>query len=443
MADRTLTVKIIGDSRQLQREFQRAGKAGKGFDTQMAKVSRRLKFAVVGGGIAGIAGITRGLVSSVKAAQEAETAQVRLRQALSTTGASYKAQGKQIDAAIQRTSKLAALDDEELSDAFAKLVRTTGDVKTAMRDMSIAADIARGRNISLEQATKIVEKAEVGQLRGLKAIGVQIDKGTTSTQALDRAQRKFAGSAARYGKTAAGAQDKLAVAFENLEERVGAHLLPVLTKLALKLVDLIDFAEKNWPRFQKAVEPVVKAVREFGPVVAAMFKIVKPIMVFWFGKVFPTALKATAEALKIVAQAAQVMGRIIAAVVGGVITVIDKFLAGFQALAEAASHLPFVGDRFKGVAESIQGARDNLAGLTKQLDNLSGKTAKVRVVTSTLDKLEGNRAGLPVRAPASVGVVAGRQGLVMNFHGDIVTPDPEAFIRMMEKRARRTSVGRR
>ena len=36
----------------------------------------------------------------------------------------------------------------------------------------------------------VVEKAENGQLRGLKALGVQIDKGTTSTEAIDAAIRE-------------------------------------------------------------------------------------------------------------------------------------------------------------------------------------------------------------------------------------------------------------
>lgn len=42
--------------------------------------------------------------------------------------------------------------------------------------------------------------------------------------------------------------------------------------------------------------------------------------------------------------------------VGVILRVFDKWLGGFQLLAEAASHLPFVGDKFRGVADAIGAA---------------------------------------------------------------------------------------
>ena len=97
-------------------------------------------------GLAGVAvggALVVGLKKSIEAAQESEKAQARLAQALSSAGISMEKYGGSIDAAIQKTSKLAALDDEELSDSFAKLVRTTGDVGKATEGMGLAADIAR------------------------------------------------------------------------------------------------------------------------------------------------------------------------------------------------------------------------------------------------------------------------------------------------------------
>lgn len=442
MADRKLTVSILGDASSLERAFKKAGRSS---DTFGSKVKRNLKFAALGAGAGGLALLGRGLVDSTKAALEAEKAQTRLESALKGANVSYAKQGKAIEKAIDKTSKLAALDDEELSDAFAKLVRTTGSVTKATEGMALAADLARARNISLEAATKIVEKAHVGQLRGLKGVGVEIGKNTTSTQALERAQKKFAGSAARYGKTAAGAQDKLSVAFENLQEKVGSKVLPVLQKFALRLVEVIDSAEKNWPRFRKAIDPVVKAIRDLGPVTAAMFKIVRPILEFWFGKVLPAQLAAAAGAIKLFADAVRVLGSVFGTVFSGILRASDKFLAGFQAVLEGLSKIPFLGDRFKGVAESIGRARDQLQGLTTQLDNLRGKTVQSTVTTRTLNTLEDNRTTLRAGSAPPPGqrrlAVAG--GVTFNFHGDIVTPNPDAFIRDMEKRAQRSSVGRR
>jgi hypothetical protein len=88
--------------------------------------------------------------------------------------------------------------------------------------MNLAADIARARHISLEAATKTRREGARGQRDAFKKVGVEIDKGSsTATEAFHKAQEQFSGAAESYGKTAAGAQDRLKVAFENLQETVG------------------------------------------------------------------------------------------------------------------------------------------------------------------------------------------------------------------------------
>lgn len=258
MAERILEVRVVGDVKDLERAYGRAQKQTQSLGSKFAGLA---KMAALGAGAAGVGLLAVGLKKSVDAAKEAEAAQARLTNALDSQGISYSKHGRAIDAAIQKTSRLAALDDEDLSDAFSKLVRTTGDVTKATEGMNLAADIARARHISLEAATKTVEKAMNGNAGALKKVGVEVDKNTSSTEALERAQKQFAGSAAAYGQTAAGAQDKLNVAFENLQETVGAKLLPVLQRLALKLVELIEWSEKNWPKFRQAAVDTFNAIR--------------------------------------------------------------------------------------------------------------------------------------------------------------------------------------
>lgn len=259
---RTITVQIVGDATQLERSFKKAGDAGDSLGKRWSLSAKTFaKAGAIGAAAGGVAIVTKQLFASVNAAKEAEKAAIRLDGALDSANVKAKGRARALKE-IDRISKLAALDDEDLSDALAKQVRTTGSLSKGLKDVALAANIARARDISLAAAAKIVEKARTGQLRGLKAIGVEIGKNTTAEEALERAQRKFAGSAERYGKTAAGAQDKLSVAFENLQERIGAKLLPILTKLTLKLVYLIDWTEKNWPRISRSLQPVVAIVKQ-------------------------------------------------------------------------------------------------------------------------------------------------------------------------------------
>ena len=257
MASRKLIVEIVGDSRSLERSFRNVESRTDKFSKRL---SGRAKAGLIGAGVVGTAIVTKQLKASVDAALEAEKAQTRLRGAFKSAGAAQVAYARATKQ-IAQVSRDAALDDEDLSDSLAKLTRTTGSAQKGLKGMALAANIARARGISLEAATKIVEKAFIGQLRGLKAVGVEIDRNTTATQAIDLAQRKFAGSAEAYGKTAAASQERLGVAFENLQEKIGQKLLPVLQKLAIRLTELISWTEKNWPRISKIIKDSVAAIR--------------------------------------------------------------------------------------------------------------------------------------------------------------------------------------
>lgn len=253
-----VSVQLVGDSRSLERAFDRAGRKGDQFGSSMNRAGSSLKSwgkaGLAGAAAAGTALVTSQLIQSVKAAKEAELAQARLDQALKSAGLSQRRYGKQIDAVIQKTSKLAAIDDEELSDSFAKLVRTSGDVTKATKGMALAADIARARNISLEAATKMVERALVGNESAFSRVGIQTNRNKDATDELTRAQERFGGAAERYGKTSVAAQEKLAIAWENVQEKLGKKLLPALVKVSEALIRLIAWGEKNWPKFSAFVE---------------------------------------------------------------------------------------------------------------------------------------------------------------------------------------------
>lgn len=308
--DRVLNVKVLMDNSGLSR-----GMKGAGDETE--KTSKRLlglgKAAAFTAGGAGVAALVVGLKSSVNAAKESQKAQARLEESLKSANVSYAKHGAAIDSAIQKTSRLAALDDEDLSDSFAKLVGTTKDVTKATEGMNLAADIARARNVSLETATKAVEKAYLGSDAALKKFGVSVptvtshleaakakvealkaahdgklspalaysaeqmlkqakaaDKSATSHNALEAANKRFAGSAEAYGKTAAGAQEKLNIALENVQETIGSKVLPILTFLLTKLVEVVDWATVNWPRFSQAF---TDAYNRFAPIISRMREI--------------------------------------------------------------------------------------------------------------------------------------------------------------------------
>ena len=73
-----------------------------------------------------------------------------------------------------------------------------------------------------------------------------------------------------------------------------------------------------------------------------------------------------------------------------IVKAISGLLGGFSRLADAASHLPFVGDKFKGVSDKINAARGELDSFTGGLDALDGKQVNVDIVLTSHRREEGD-----------------------------------------------------
>lgn len=244
-------------ARQAERELDTLGKRG----------AQRLKglgsAAALAGGAAGIGLLTVGLSSSVRAAIEAEKTQARLEAQLKASGISYAKHADEIERVIQKHSRLAGLDDEDLTDAFTNIVRVTGDVDKSLRLTALAADFARAKHIDVAKAGEIVGKVAGGNTGILSRYGIQIEKGASASEALAALQAKFAGQAEAYGKTTGGSLDRMSVATENLQEKLGTALAPTVTKVADGLTEFIGEMESGTGaggRFAKQAEEVASEV---------------------------------------------------------------------------------------------------------------------------------------------------------------------------------------
>jgi len=239
---RRIEVEAVLDTSQLERGFKRASQSANRFERNVERGGRgaavaALRFRGLGRAVAfasssflGGYGLAYALTSTVKAAEESQRVLGQTRVAVERAGLSWRVYRQHIEEVSKATSQLSGFDDERLLGTFNTLVRRTGDVNQALRLNALAANVARGRNIELEQASQLVLKASIGNVGALRRLGINIDKNATAYQALDLLQRKYAGSAAAYGRTAAGAQDRFRVSVENLQEAIGKQLLPVISR---------------------------------------------------------------------------------------------------------------------------------------------------------------------------------------------------------------------
>ena len=165
---------------------------------------------------------TIGLISS-RVAADAEASNARLATSFQNAGLAVDDYREQLDA-LTETSLALGFDDEDAQDSISALVDVTGDAEKAFRDLALAQDIARARNITLEAATRLVIAAETERFASLQRVGIQVDANATKEEVLAQLQGKYAGQADAYSKTSSAAYDRITNSIENNLEAVGGFV---------------------------------------------------------------------------------------------------------------------------------------------------------------------------------------------------------------------------
>lgn len=238
-----LAVKITGDGSSASRALDQVSTKSSSFASKASKAGAVAGKVLAGGLIAAGAAAFK----ATQAAAEDEAAQSKLAQTLTKAGHASREQIAATEDWITAQGKAKGVADDELRPALSQLVAVTHDVGKSQKLATLAMDISAARGVSLESVTKSLAKAQTNGAAGLAKLGVQTKDAAGKTLSLDAVQRKLAatygGAAAKAAETTAGKQKILSVQFGELQEQIGAKLLPVLLKLSdigLKVVDWIS-----------------------------------------------------------------------------------------------------------------------------------------------------------------------------------------------------------
>lgn len=215
----------------------------------------------------GLGALALGLVNATKAAAEEEKSIAKLDAALKANVKGWTGNKAAIDATIKSRQAL-AFSDDDLRASLAKLVTATGNVDTALNQQAIAMDLARLKGISLEDASALLIKAQNGNLRALKDLGIQLPKNASATEILTAIQRKAAGQAEAYGRTTSGAFESFQIAVNDLVEDVGARFLPMAADIARWL------SREVLPAVERVIDSISRWADENRPLINQIGKFV-------------------------------------------------------------------------------------------------------------------------------------------------------------------------
>src|SRR6266566_1029725 len=156
------------------------------FDHAMTRSEGRMKSIGKVAGVAGLAiagGLAVGLEKSVKAAIEAQASEARLTQAYKNAHVAIGPLRKQLEG-LESIGRKLGFTDEQTTNALGSLITATRNQKLATKDLSVAQDLARFKNVGLNDATKMLTMAMTGSQRAAKQLGISISPLTTTYDAL-------------------------------------------------------------------------------------------------------------------------------------------------------------------------------------------------------------------------------------------------------------------
>lgn len=191
---------------------------------------------------------------AVQGAMEDQKQQIALATALrNTTGATDEAIAATVTY-LDKLELLVGVDNNQLIPSLQILTQATKDVTAAQQLQALALDISAGRTLDLGAVSLALAKAIGGNVGALTRLGVPLDENAVKAKDLDAILKSlgatFKGQAEKRAQTLEFRLMKLQLAFNQILDKLGYALIPILEQFAnvvtTKILPAINkFVETN------------------------------------------------------------------------------------------------------------------------------------------------------------------------------------------------------
>lgn len=236
---------------------QATGPLGK-IGTSMGKLRRVgvSAFKGIAAGSAVLATALAGLaLSAVKSAADDERQTILLNAALKKRGLFTADLNKKIQDQIISMGALGIADDQVRA-GLEVGSRFFTDQATLLQANAVAADIAAVTGTDLSEVMMTLGKGAMGVTKGLKALGIVVEKGATIQDILTASTAKYGGTAAEIANSTSGKFAQSQVRFNETMEDLGYKLLPTVNKF------LDWLATTGMPMFQSVIDAVAPVIMD-------------------------------------------------------------------------------------------------------------------------------------------------------------------------------------
>ena len=317
--------------------------------------------------------LATGLHDAVKAIEDTQVATEQLSTAMNNAKQNTAANREEVTKTSEKMGDLgfSVADSEK---AYTKLITATDSTTESTKLMAMSADLARYKHESLAEASATLVKATMGNQKAFREFGITLDatlpKNQAIAKAMDELNGKIGGQAVGYTHTFAGEMEVLKAKFDDVAVKVGAVVLPVLTKL----LDLI-------------MKVIIPAIVELYDVTIGAW--IKALINLW----------NTHEGLR----------KVIVGVIEVVIQAFGYLLGVIAKVVDTVAKIPILGAPFKAMGKEIDGAALSVGKFAGTLDGLANK----KIVLPTLGSALATSGGTSASGDAGVGGGLGAAGDVV------------------------------
>lgn len=273
MATRRLEVVITGDASRAKNAMSDVESRAGRMRGKLLSIGKSVATGLAIGGVAVAGGVALGLKSAVEAALESQKIARETERVVRTTGGAAGVSAKQVGDYATSLSKLTGVDDELIQSGenllltFTDVQNKTGKGNDIFNQATAAAlDMSTALGTDMKGATIQVGKALNDPVKGITALsraGVSFtdkqkamikwlaasgDKLGAQKIILKELGKEFGGAAA----AAATPMDHLKVTIGNVQEAIGAKLIPIIDKVVTWLSDNLPKALAVASEFWKA-----------------------------------------------------------------------------------------------------------------------------------------------------------------------------------------------
>ena len=252
-------------SKAAQRDIQKTAAKIDKFNKRIVK-----SYLVAGAAVAAFGlKLTKDAVQGAMADQKQQAAlAVALRNTTGATEAAIAANVEYLDSLELQV----AIDNEELIPALQNLVTATGDLALSQQLLTLATDVSAASGKDLSSVSTALSRAFGGNFTALTRLGLPLDQAAVKSKdlikILDQLAKISKGQASAAASTFAGTMEVLRLKVNQVLDRVGYALMPVIEEFANYIItDVIPNIEKwvelNETKLVKSFESIISMLESF------------------------------------------------------------------------------------------------------------------------------------------------------------------------------------